>query len=87
MPGHAWYEDAPGARHTQRAKLAHHQERQDHLPAELHASNAETAEAAMCNANNVKYYIDVHRPCKRIAHARLCLCLMKNTELAMLSVS
>ena len=70
MPGHAWYEDAPGARHTQQAKRAQHQvlERGKSTcqQQEMHASNADSAETAMCNANNAKYNIDVHRPCRRM---------------------
>ena len=44
---------------TRRGKMIHQQQ-------QLHASNAEIAELAMCNEDNVKYYTDVHRPCKRV---------------------
>lgn len=33
-----------------------------HQQVELHKSNQEIAEAAMCNEQNVKYYTDPHRP-------------------------
>ena len=33
-----------------------------HQQMELHKSNQEIAEAAMCNEQNVKYYTDPHRP-------------------------
>jgi len=44
---------------TRKGKMIHQQQ-------ELHASNTEIAEAAMCNEDNVKYYTDVHRPCKHM---------------------
>ncbi|DBA79441.1 TPA: hypothetical protein ACH3X2_007715 [Trebouxia sp. C0005] len=47
----------------ERPKHAQHQERNMmHQQMEMHKSNQEIAEAAMCNDQNVKYYTDPHRP-------------------------